>query len=119
MYRDQVKTPALILDVEALDRNIATMAAFAKSRRHALRPHAKSHKSPDIARRLMAAGAIGASRATIDEAEALAAAGIGGLLITSPMAAPHMLDRLSRLLGGGADVMAVVDSPRAKAARFR
>lgn len=112
MHRDQIRTPALILDRDALDRNIATMAAFAKAKGVALRPHAKSHKCPEIARRLAAAGVIGSSCATIDEAEALAAAGIAGLLITSPMTAPHMLMRLSRLLARGADVMVVTDAPQ-------
>ncbi len=86
MRRDQVKTPALILDLDVLDANIATMVATAKKAGLSLRPHAKSHKSPDIARRLVAAGALGACCATIGEAEALAAAGIPGLLVTSPLA---------------------------------
>jgi 3-hydroxy-D-aspartate aldolase len=111
MRRDQIRTPALILDVDALDKNIATMASFAKSKGISLRPHAKSHKSPEVARRLSAAGAVGSSCATIDEAEALAAGGVTGLLITSPMAAPPMFERLARLLGRGADVMVVTDSP--------
>jgi D-serine deaminase-like pyridoxal phosphate-dependent protein len=85
------------------------MAEFARSRGIRLRPHAKSHKSVDIARRLVAAGAGGACCATIGEAEALAAGGIGGLLITSPLTAPHMLERLCRLRGRGADVMVVAD----------
>src|SRR5262245_39811275 len=111
MRRDQIRTPALILDVDALDKNIATMARFAKSKGIALRPHAKSHKSPEVSRRLAAAGAVGSSCATIDEAEALAAGGVSGLLITSPMAARHMFERLARLLGRGTDVMVVTDSP--------
>jgi D-serine deaminase-like pyridoxal phosphate-dependent protein len=112
MRRDQTRTPALILDRDALDRNIATMAAFARASAIALRPHAKAHKSPAIARRLADAGALGSSCATIDEAEALAAEDIAGLLITSPMAASHMLTRLSRLLARGANVMVVTDSHR-------
>ncbi|MGH6875203.1 MAG: DSD1 family PLP-dependent enzyme [Aestuariivirgaceae bacterium] len=112
MHRDQTRTPALIVDCDALDRNIATMAAFANAMGVALRPHAKSHKSPEIARRLAAAGAVGSSCATIDEAEALASGGIAGILITSPIAAPHMFMRLGRLLARGADVMVVTDSPR-------
>jgi 3-hydroxy-D-aspartate aldolase len=110
MRRDQTRTPALILEIDALEQNIATMAAFAKSKGVALRPHAKSHKCPEIAHRLAAAGAVGSSCATIGEAEALAAGGVTGLLITSPLAAPHMLDRLARLIGRGADIMVVTDS---------
>src|SRR4029079_15310557 len=95
MRRDQVKTPALILDLDVLDANIATMVATAKKANLSLRPHAKSHKSPDIARRLVAAGARGACCATIAEAEAMAAAGIPGLLVTSPLATPGMQARLA------------------------
>jgi 3-hydroxy-D-aspartate aldolase len=112
MRRDEVRTPALLIDRDALGRNIAKMTEWARLSGVSLRPHAKSHKCPEIARRLVRAGAIGASCATIDEAEALAVAGIAGILITSPMAAPHMLDRLARLLARGADVMVVADDPR-------
>lgn len=112
MRRDEIKTPALLVDLEHLDWNIATMTGWAKAAGVGLRPHAKSHKSPDIARRLQKAGALGACCATIAEAEGLAAAGITGLLITSPMATPDMLARLGRLLARGADVMVVADHPR-------
>jgi len=112
MRRDQVKTPALILDLDALDRNIATMAARAKTLGVALRPHAKSHKCAEIARRLAAAGANGPGCATIGEAEAMAAAGIGGILVTSPMSTPDMLERVRRLLLRGADLTLVADDPR-------
>ncbi len=109
MRRDQVTTPSLLIDLDALDGNVKIMMDFARSRAIGLRPHAKSHKSVDIARRLVAAGALGACCATIGEAEAMAAGGIGGLLITSPLTAPHMLERLGRLFSRGADVMVVAD----------
>src|SRR4029453_10867921 len=112
MRRDDVRTPALILDLDALDRNIATMVARAKTLGVALRPHAKSHKCAEIARRLAAAGALGPGCATIGEAEAMAAGGIGGILVPSPMAAAHMLGGVRRLLLRGADVMLVADDPR-------
>jgi 3-hydroxy-D-aspartate aldolase len=112
MRRDEVKTPALILDLDVLDANIATMVATAREFGVGLRPHAKSHKSPDIARRLVAAGALGACCATIAEAEGLAAAGIPGLLVTSPLATEDMLARLGFLLLRRADVTVVADDPR-------
>lgn len=110
MRRDEVTTPSLVLDVDALDGNIDIMVEFARSQGVGLRPHAKSHKSVDISRRLIEAGALGACCATLGEAEALAAGGIGGLLITSPVTAPSMLKRLEHLLGKGADVMVVADN---------
>ncbi|MFO1070910.1 MAG: alanine racemase [Geminicoccaceae bacterium] len=110
MRRDQLATPALVLDLDAMDRNIATMAAHARESGVALRPHAKSHKCVEIARRLAAAGALGPACATIAEAEAMAAGGIAGILITSPMTTPDMLDRLRRLLLRGADPKVVADN---------
>jgi D-serine deaminase-like pyridoxal phosphate-dependent protein len=114
--RQLVKTPALILDIEALDRNIATMGARAKEMGMGLRPHAKSHKCVEIAQRLQRAGALGACCATIGEAEAMALGGIAGILITSPMVTADQLARLTRLLGRGADVAAVADHPQNAAA---
>ena len=67
---------------------------------------------PDIARRLLAAGALGACCATIAEVEGLAAAGIPGLLITSPMATDDMLARLGALLLRRTDLRVVADDPR-------
>jgi 3-hydroxy-D-aspartate aldolase len=109
MQRRCVTTPSLILEYETLDSNIGIMTAFAKTRGIGLRPHAKSHKSVEIARRLVSAGSLGACCATIDEAEALSAGGIGGLLVTSPLSAPHMQQRLAHLLLRGADLMVVAD----------
>lgn len=119
MRRDAVRTPALVLDLDVLDRNIAIMTRWAAEAGVKLRPHAKSHKSPDMARRLVKAGALGACCATIAEAEELANGGVPGLLITSPMATPDMLARLGRLLARGADIMVVADDPRNVAALGR
>ena len=80
--RRSLNTPALVIDVEALDRNIAAMAAFAAANGLKLRPHAKTHKSVDIARRQIAAGAIGQCCAKLGEAEALADGGVENILIT-------------------------------------
>lgn len=80
-----VPTPALVIDEQALDRNIAAMAAFARRAGRSLRPHAKTHKSVAIARKQIEAGAIGICCATIPELKAMAEAGIGGLLLTAPV----------------------------------
>ena len=109
MQRDLLPTPALVLDLDALERNLATMMAHAAAAGVSLRPHAKSHKCVEIARRLQAAGALGPACATIAEAEAMAEGGLGGILITSPMVSPDMLDRVRRLVEGGADLTLVVD----------
>jgi 3-hydroxy-D-aspartate aldolase len=109
--RRSLNTPVLVLDVEALDRNIAEMAAFAKAHEVKLRPHSKTHKSADIARRQIAAGALGCCCAKLGEAEALAEAGIEGLHITSPVVTPQAIARLIELNGRMKDLMIVVDHP--------
>jgi len=109
--RAALNTPALVLDLDALDRNIAAMAALVAAHGVKLRPHAKTHKSIDIAHRQIGAGAIGLCCAKIGEAEVLADGGIGGLLITSPVAAPAAIERLAALAGRSPGLMAVVDHP--------
>ena len=69
--RARLCTPALVLDLAALERNIAAMAAYCDRHGVALRPHAKTHKSVEVARRQLEAGAVGISVATIGEAERL------------------------------------------------
>jgi 3-hydroxy-D-aspartate aldolase len=108
--RDQLCTPALVLDLAALERNVVAMAAYCARHGVALRPHAKTHKSVEVARRQLEAGAIGISVATIGEAERLADGGIGNLLITSPLPTPAKLGRLRALLGRAEGLMVVADS---------
>jgi len=95
--RWKLQTPALVIDIEALERNIAVMAAHAERRRVALRPHAKTHKSAEIARRQISAGALGICCAKLGEAEALAAAGIDSILLTSPVVTEAGIARLLAL----------------------
>jgi D-serine deaminase-like pyridoxal phosphate-dependent protein len=78
-------TPAVVVDVDVLERNVAAMASFAADKGLALRPHAKTHKIPRIAHRQVAAGAVGLTVATIGEAEVFAADGIGDIFIAYPL----------------------------------
>lgn len=109
--RAALNTPVLIVDVDQLDRNITAMQALARTHGVALRPHAKTHKSLAIARRQIAAGAIGLCCAKIGEAEVLADGGIEGLLITSPVAAPTAIRRLAALAKRSRGLIAAVDNP--------
>lgn len=109
--RRDLNTPVLVLDLDRLDRNIATMADFAASHGLDLRPHAKTHKSVDIARRQVAAGAIGLCCAKLGEAEALADGGITGLHITSPVVPAAAVERLAQLNLRAPGLMTVVDNP--------
>src|SRR5262245_1733779 len=91
--------------------NIATLANLASDHGVNLRPHVKSHKCPEIAKLQVEAGAIGVSCATLGEADAMASAGVEGLLVTSPVIGSIRLARLSTMLAQGFDVAVVVDSP--------
>ena len=109
--RAALNTPVLVIELDALERNIAAMAAFAAERGVALRPHAKTHKSVEIARRQMAKGAVGACCAKLGEAEALAAGGIESLLITSPVVSAPAIDRLIGLNNHVGALVVVADHP--------
>ena len=111
--RARLDTPALLIELPALERNIRRMAEFAATRGLALRPHAKTHKSDEIARRQVAAGAAGICCATLGEAEIMVAAGIPGVLITSPLVTESKIARVIRLaaLAGPEGLMLAVDHP--------
>src|SRR3954470_20365589 len=79
----QVPTPALIVDVPAVRANIATRARRMAPLAAALRPRAKIHKSPELARMQIAAGAIGITTATVWEATAMIEAGIPDVLVAN------------------------------------
>lgn len=107
MHRQDIDTPALILDLDAMEENIAAMAAFFRDRPQQLRPHFKTPKTPEIARRQLEAGAIGITAAKLGEAEVLVSAGLGPVLIANQIVGPHKIDRLMDLLGRGEVIVAV------------
>lgn len=109
--RAALNTPALVVDRAALERNIAAMAAFARAHSVALRPHAKTHKSANIAKLQLAAGARGVCCAKLGEAEALAGEGIGAILITSPVVTPQAIARLVALHTKIEGLMVAADHP--------
>jgi D-serine deaminase-like pyridoxal phosphate-dependent protein len=105
-------TPALVVDIDAMDRNIAHIAGT--MRRHGVqwRPHAKGHKCPAIAHRQIAAGAIGVTVAKVSEAEVMAASGVRDILIANQVVGPIKTRRLAALIASsGADVIVSVDNP--------
>ena len=107
--RAAIPTPAAVLDLDAFDRNVALMAGRAKAAGLALRPHAKSHKCSASARRQIEAGAVGVCCAKLAEAEALAAAGIGAILVTSPIAGAGPAARAAALACDLPDFRIVAD----------
>jgi 3-hydroxy-D-aspartate aldolase len=111
--RARLSTPALLLDVEAFEHNLVSMADFCRQHGVALRPHAKTHKSVEIARKQLEAGAAGICCATIGEAERLTEGGIHDLLITSPLVTAPKLARLAALMQRANGLMVVADHPAA------
>ena len=109
--RWQLQTPALVIDLDAFERNLARMAAHARANHVDLRPHAKTHKCSEIARRQIEAGALGVCVAKLGEAEALADAGIESILITSPVVTERGIARLMSLNARVRELMAVCDNP--------
>lgn len=104
-------TPCLLVDVDLVDANIGAMASFADDLGVALRPHAKTHKAPAIARRQLAAGASGLSVATVSEAEVFATAGFTDLFIAYPLWVDPAKGRRLRTLLDAAALTVGVDSP--------
>ncbi len=88
MNKEQLPTPSLLVNLQVLQKNVQDMAALARKAGVSLRPpHIKTHKNKRIARIQMEAGAAGITCATVSEAEVMAAAGIGDILIAYPFTA--------------------------------
>src|SRR3989338_7633724 len=93
MTRAEIPTPAPPLHPHPFPRHIQKMAAHVKATGKKLRPHAKTHKCPEIARRQVAAGAAGVCVAKVSEAEVMAAAGVRNLLITTEVVGAEEIGR--------------------------
>src|SRR5579864_8818845 len=114
--RDELITPALVLDVDAAQRNIDRMASELKQiGRATIRPHYKTHKSPDLARRQVQAGAGGLSMATVWEAAVLAAAGFDDLFVVNTVAHPDKMRLLAELARDRRILVAVDEAANAAA----
>jgi D-serine deaminase-like pyridoxal phosphate-dependent protein len=97
MRLSDVETPALLIDLDALERNVAILAIRLGGTGVRLRPHAKTHKSAVIALRQMAAGAVGVCCQKVAEAEALVYAGVPDVLVSNQVVGSRKLARLAAL----------------------
>ncbi len=97
MHKADLDTPALIVDIDKLRFNIADMAAFAKANGISLRPHAKTHKTPQIAKLQLEAGAVGLTVAKLSEAEVFVEAGCDEILVAYPLVGSAKHRRLLEL----------------------
>ncbi|MBB4660878.1 alanine racemase [Conexibacter arvalis] len=103
-------TPALVVDLDVVRANVAAMADLARERGVALRPHAKTHKLPQVARLQLDAGAVGLTVAKLGEAEVFADAGVEDLLIAYPLVGEPKLGRLVALARRVPRLAVAVDS---------
>lgn len=107
---DDLPTPALLLDLDAFNANVAKMANYLRERRRAFRPHGKTHKCPEIAKALVRAGAVGNCAAKISEAEVFAAYGLHGLLVTTAVVGKRKIERGVRLTKQRPDTILCADN---------
>jgi len=105
---EQLETPALCIDLAALEYNVDHLARWARGTGISIRPHVKTHKCKAIARLQRAAGAVGVSAATLAEAEAMVAADVGAVLLTTPVVGTAKLRRLAALHAVAAERLLVV-----------
>lgn len=110
MDEREIQTPCLVLDLDALERNIAKMGDYAKAHGMRHRVHGKMHKSVDVAKlQARIGGAAGVCCQKVSEAEAFVRGGIQDVLITNQVRDLRMIDRLARLPKLGADVSVCID----------
>jgi D-serine deaminase-like pyridoxal phosphate-dependent protein len=97
MFVADLETPAVIVDLDVMERNLARVADYCRAHKLLLRPHTKTHKIPALAKRQLAGGATGITVAKIGEAEVMLAAGIDDILIAYPIVGPTKTTRLVQL----------------------
>jgi len=110
-YKYELDTPCLTIDIEILEKNLAIMQADADAAGKNLRPHAKTHKCSQLAKKQLEAGAIGVCAAKVSEAEVLADAGVQGVLITGPVVTAQKIERLAAILKKDSTIKVVADHP--------
>ena len=111
MQKRELDTPALLIDLDKMEANIQTMADFFTTVNAMLRPHVKTHKTPIISHKQIAAGAIGVTCAKLGEAEAVIHAGVRDVLIANQVVGSHKIARLINL-ARHSEIMVAVDNPQ-------
>ncbi len=95
----EVDTPALVLDLDAFERNLSILREALKGRKVRVRPHAKTHKSADIAKRQIADGAVGVCCQKVSEAQALVEGGVQDILVSNEVVGAAKIARLAAIAG--------------------
>src|ERR1041385_3786237 len=97
MLISDLETPAVIVDLDVMDRNLSRMAGYCREHQLLLRPHTKTHKIPELAKRQLASGATGITVAKLGEAAVMLDAGITDMLIAYPIVGPTKTARVAQL----------------------
>lgn len=108
--KEQVETPALLIDLDILEKNINIMSDFMKSKNAKLRPHFKTYKCPAISHLQIAAGAKGITCVKLSEAEVLIASGINDVLVANQIADPVKIKRLAGLAQNSSKITVLTDN---------
>jgi D-serine deaminase-like pyridoxal phosphate-dependent protein len=110
LTREDLPTPALILDLDAFESNATKMIGYVKGKGRAIRPHGKTHKCPEIAKYLIRQGAVGACAAKLSEAEAFADNGVTGILVTTAVIGKTKIERAVALAKRRPETIYCVDN---------
>jgi D-threonine aldolase len=94
---DEVDTPALVIELDAFERNLRRLSDAVAGRGVRVRAHAKTHKCPEIARRQVAAGAVGVCCQKVSEAEVMVDGGVADVLVSNEVVGEHKIERLAAL----------------------
>ncbi len=97
MNYQELPTPALTIDLDILERNLQRMADYCRQHGLGLRPHTKTHKTPEVGRMQIEHGAVGLTVAKVGEAEVMAAAGLDDILIAYPIWGEEKLRRIANM----------------------
>src|SRR2546427_8274916 len=114
MHFREISTPALAIDLDVLERNLDRMAASCREQGVGLRPHTKTHKTPEVSRMQLERGAVGLTVAKVGEAEVMVAAGLDEILLSYPVFGPGKLRRLARLPKERRNLLSVGDGTTAQ-----
>jgi D-serine deaminase-like pyridoxal phosphate-dependent protein len=109
---DMISTPALVVDLDVFEANVAAMQYMLRHTVKTVRPHVKTHRTPELAKRQLGGAARGVTCATVGEAEAMVAAGIDDVLVANELVSEGKLERIA-VLARSAKVMVAADYPEA------
>ena len=112
LTKEDLPTPALLLDLDIFQANLEKMAQHAHKHGKSLRPHAKTHKCVQVAQQQIGVGALGVCVATVPEAEVMVQGNVHDVLLTSPLATSDKIGRMVQLAEKNPDLMVVVDHSR-------